>query len=216
MKWLAMPAIILAAWGIDPSLISRINSAKTVAKKAFLANDYPTAIAQYKYLVDSLGVTEDEVIINLAHCYFNQNDTASAMTAYQKLITSSNKLLKSNAYQQLGVLNNRQNRLEEALTNFKESIKADPANEESRYNYEMVKKKLEQKRKQEQNNKNQSPEPSEFAKQLKAKADKLVFEKRYTEAHTLMQDGLKKDRTVSFYQDFINRTKIVSDINQKP
>jgi tetratricopeptide (TPR) repeat protein len=213
MKWLLLPAIFLAALGIDPGLISRINAAKSAAKKAFIANDYPAAIKQYKYLVDSLGVNEDELLINLAHCYFNQNDTTNALTTYQRLLTSSNEILKSNAYQQIGVINNRKGRLEEALTNFKEAIKADPSNEDARYNYEMVKKKLDQKRKQEQENKNQSPEPSAFAKQLKAKADKLVLEKRYQDAFNLMTDGLKKDKTVSFYQDFINRTKIVSEIN---
>ena len=41
-------------------------------------------------------------------------------------------------------LSHRQGKLEEALTYFKSALKADPANEEARYNYEMVKKKLEE------------------------------------------------------------------------
>jgi hypothetical protein len=88
--------------------------------------------------------------MNLAHSYFNLNDTANAIASYQKLLSSKNKQLKSNAYQQLGVLNNRQEHLEEALANFKEALKTDPTNEDARYDYEMVKKKLEEKKKQEQ------------------------------------------------------------------
>ena len=48
------------------------------------------------------------------------------------------------AIKALGVLANQQNKYEEALANFKQALKADPANEDARYNYEMVKKKLEE------------------------------------------------------------------------
>ena len=125
---------------IDPGKIGKINSAKASAKKAFIEGDYKTALEKYKYLTDSLGVKEDEVMMNMAHAYFNLNDTANAMSSYQKLLTTQNKTLKSNAYQQLGVLNNRQNHLEEALAQFKEALKTDVTNEDARYNYEMVKK----------------------------------------------------------------------------
>ena len=151
MKW--VPVILLVLFGIDPKLIGKINSAKTEAKKAFLANDYTTAISRYRYLTDSLGVNEDEILINLAHSYFNLNDTANAVASYQKLLTSANKKIKSNAYQQLGVINNRKGQLEEALGNFKEAIKTDLTNEDARYDYEMVKKKLEEKKKQEEQKK---------------------------------------------------------------
>jgi tetratricopeptide (TPR) repeat protein len=135
---------------IDPGDIGKANTAKSKAKEAFIKGDYKTAIEKYKFLTDSLGVKEEEVLMNLAHSYFNLNDTANAIASYQKLLSSNNKQLKSNAYQQLGVLNNRQEHLEEALANFKEALKTDPTNEDARYDYEMVKKKLEEKKKQEQ------------------------------------------------------------------
>jgi Ca-activated chloride channel homolog len=148
----ALSLILIIA--IDPGKIGKVNSAKAEAKKAFVEGDYKTASEKYKYLTDSLGVIEDEVMMNLAHSYFNLNDTANALASYQKILSTPNKMLKSNAYQQLGVLNNRQNRLEEALANFKEALKTDPTNEDARYNYEMVKKKLEEKKKQEQQDQN--------------------------------------------------------------
>jgi TolA-binding protein len=75
----------------------------------------------------------------------------------------------------------------------------------------MEKKEADKKKKdQEQKNKNQ--EPSEFAKKLKAKADELVSQKLYKQAYDLMIDGLKKDQTVSSFQNFIDRTKEVIDI----
>lgn len=195
MKWLIIPSILLAFLGVDPKLISKINSAKSEAKKAFLANDYLVAATKYRYLIDSLGVKEDEVLMNLAHCYFNLNDTTNAMTSYQKLLTgpNSNKTLRSNAYQQLGVINNRQGKLEEALANFKEALKTDPTNEDARYDYEMVKKKLEEKKKQEEQQKNdQNKENQDKKNEEQQNKDQQQKNKQNQDKNK--QDQQKKDQ----------------------
>ncbi|CAN5378146.1 hypothetical protein BH09BAC3_BH09BAC3_13430 [soil metagenome] len=140
---------MLLLFFIDPSKIGKINSAKAEAKKAYERGDFKTAIAQYK-LLDSLGVKEDEVAMNLAHSYFQLNDTLNAQNSYQSLTASSNAKFRSLANQQLGVISNRNGKIEEALQHFKNALKADPSNEEARFNYEMVKKKIEEKKKKEE------------------------------------------------------------------
>jgi tetratricopeptide (TPR) repeat protein len=189
---LLIPLFFLALLGIDPGNIGKINSAKSTAKKAFVAGDYKTALAKYKYLTDSLGVKEDEVLMNLAHSYFNLSDTTNALTSYQKLLTSQNKTLRSNAYQQLGVIHNRQNKLEEALANFKEALKTDPTNEDARYNYEMVKKKLEEKKKQEQQNKQNQDKKDEQNKDQEKKEDQKKDDKQNPDKGK--QDQEKKEQ----------------------
>jgi Ca-activated chloride channel homolog len=139
----------------DLDKIGKINSAKAEAKKAFLSGDFKKAIQKYSYLIDSLGVNEDEVRANLASAYFQANDTAHAVNTYQLLTQSPNKKISSVANQQLGVMANNTEKLEEALQYFKQALKAAPENEEARYNYEVVKKKLEDKKKQDQQNKDQ-------------------------------------------------------------
>ena len=134
----------------DLDKIGKINSAKAEAKKAFLAGDFTTAIKKYSYLIDSLGVNEDEVRANLASAYFQANDTTGALNNYQRLTQSANKKISSVANQQLGVMANNQEKLEESLNYFKQALKAFPENDEARYNYEIVKKKLEEKKKQDQ------------------------------------------------------------------
>lgn len=148
--------ILLALVMNDPVKISRINSAKAEAKKAFQSGDYKTAAEKYTYLVDSLGVKEDEVLLNLAHAYYLMKDTANASSKYQPLVQSASREVSSKANQQLGLISNRQGKAEEALNYFKQAVKADPANNDARYNYEMLKKKLdEQKKKEQQQNKDQ-------------------------------------------------------------
>ncbi len=147
---------------IDPSKIGKVNTEKSEAKNAYRRGEFKNAITHYKTLTDSLGVKEDEVTLNLAHSYFQLNDTVNAQNSYLPLTNSTNPHFKSIANQQVGVLTNRLGKFEEALNYFKNALKADPSNEEARYNYEMVKKKLEEKKKQEeQQNKDQKKDDKE-------------------------------------------------------
>jgi hypothetical protein len=184
----------------DLDKIGKINSAKAEAKKAFLSGDFKTAIQKYSYLIDSLGVNEDEVRANLASAYFQANDTTGAQNAYQQLIQSSNKKISSVANQQLGVMANNQEKLEEALQYFKQSLKAAPENDEARYNYEVVKKKLEDKKKQDQENKdqkNQDKKDDQKKDQKDQKQDKKDQEKKDQEK----KDQEKKDQEKKDQQD---------------
>ena len=166
MKGLILIVMILAMT-IDPGEIGKINSLKSQAKDAYKKGDFKTAISKYRYLVDSLGVQEDEVKLNLANAYFQSNDTTNTATSYQPLTQSTNPKIRSIAHQQLGVLSNRQNKHEEALANFKQALKADPTNEDARYNYEMVKKKLEEQKKKEEEQKKNDPNQKEENKDKK-------------------------------------------------
>ncbi|MBS1557449.1 MAG: hypothetical protein JST69_01875 [Bacteroidetes bacterium] len=142
--------LIFLFWKIDPTKVSKINSLKSEAKKAYLAGDMKTAIRNYIILRDSLGVKEEELEMNLANSYFTTSDTTRAYQAYQPLLTSANSKIKTWANQQMGVLTNRQGKYEEALHYFKQALKAEPQNDQARFNYEMIKKKLEEQKKQQQ------------------------------------------------------------------
>jgi Ca-activated chloride channel family protein len=189
--------LILLLLMTDPGDIGKVNSAKSDAKKAYLAGDYKTAVEKYTYLVDSAGVKEDEVMMNLANSYFHLNDTSNAVSAFQPLTMSNNPRLKSVANQQLGVLTNRKGNFEEALNYFKQALRADPTNEDARFNYEMVKKKLEEKKKNEQ--KNQDKNKDQPQQQDKEKQDKDEQKKQDKEQQ--QKDQEKKDQESKEKQD---------------
>ena len=156
----------------DLDKIGKINSLKSEAKKAYLGGDYKMAVDKYKYLIDSLGVKEDEVLLNLANSYFQLQDTTNISIAYQPLTQSSNSKIKSVANQQLGIAANRQEKFEEALNYFKQALKADPTNEDARFNYEIVKKKIEEQRKQDQQQKKEDQKKDENKDEKKDQQDK--------------------------------------------
>lgn len=222
MKSVWMILLVSALLSNDPLRTTRINKVKSQAKEAFNAGDYQGAIQKYRLLIDSLDVHEEEVTLNLAHAYYLANDSTNAFSTYQALTGSPKTMVSSIANQQLGIMSNVRGKPDEALNYFKQAIRADPRNEQARYNYEMLKKKLDKKKKEDQQKKDdqnkdqdkKDQEPSEFAKKLKAQADKLVAQKQYQSAYELMINGLKQDKTVSTYQDYINRIKIVAEINR--
>jgi tetratricopeptide (TPR) repeat protein len=152
MKVAWVLAVMLALLS-DPLKLTRINEAKRDAREAYEKGDYATAIRHYRYLTDSLGVEEDEIHLNLAHAYYRSDDSVHTRSAYERVTRSGDARLRSTAYQQLGVMANAANRPEEALTLFKEALRANPSNADARYNYELVKKKLEEQEKQDQEQK---------------------------------------------------------------
>jgi tetratricopeptide (TPR) repeat protein len=212
MKLLILALFTLLAV-IDLDRISTINSYKETAKTAFESSDYEGAVKSYHFLIDSLGVIEDPLYINLANAYFHQSDTANAAYYYTKAIDGNDTKLISQAYTQLGVISKWKNSSKIALNQFKMALKTDPSNETARYNYELLKKLM---KNQEQQNKkdNKDVKPSEYAKKLKKQADALVNINRFNQAHDIMKKGLEVDKTVSAYNDYIKRLKDVVESKQ--
>lgn len=141
--------ILTVCFGVSANDISKINELKKNAEIAFKHQQFDVAVANYSYLIDTLHIDDEQAIMNLGHSYYQLNQKDLAQAQYQKLVLSKNEELKSVAYQQLGAMSKDPKTLEKALSYFKESIKSDPKNQDARYNYELVKKKL--KEQQEQN-----------------------------------------------------------------
>jgi len=146
----------------DLTRIAEINKRKKAAKEAYEAGDYNTAISEYQYLIDSLGVAEDELTLNLSNAYFNIQDSTNARKNYSMLTSSDKNEIRSRAFQQLGVMDFADKNYETALQNLKQSLKAEPGNEEARYNYELLKKVMdEQEEQQQQQQDNQEQQDQE-------------------------------------------------------
>ncbi len=200
---------------IDPTKIGKVNSAKSEAKQAYEKGDFKKAAALYKMLSDSLGVTEEEVKMNMAHAYFQSNDTTQARNTYQSLTQSTNRDLKSIAHQQLGVMANREGQFEPALAEFKSALKANPNNEEARYNYELVKKKLEeQKKQQQQENKDQQKDQKDQNDQKENK-DKKENKENKDEKKKDQEQKDKKDQQQKDQKDKEQKDKEQKDKDQK-
>lgn len=199
---------------------ARINERKTLAEEAFKKKHFKEALVHYNYLTDSMKVTEEAILINKAHCYYNLKDSKKAKDTYASVSHAHDKMINSVANHQLGNLAFEEKNLDMAKNYFKSALKALPENNEARYNYELVARLLkeqESKENKKQDKKEDSqppPEPSLFAKKLKERAESLAGSYKYSEAYNLMVDGAKNDKSVLYYEDFIGRLKVVADLSK--
>ncbi|MCS7004825.1 MAG: tetratricopeptide repeat protein [Cytophagales bacterium] len=137
----------------DGKNIGKINQIKQRAQKAYQNQDYRTASMLYQALIDQFKVEDAQVRLNLAHAYFHLGKQEEATRYYESVAQSDDKSLASIAYQQLGVLESNTN-VERALLHCKNALKMNPSNQEARYNYELLKRKISQQN-QQHNDKNQ-------------------------------------------------------------
>ncbi len=123
-------------------------------------------------------------------------DTATAQRNYGLLTSSEDRSLQSVAYQQIGVVASNQKKYKEALAVFKESLKANPANEEARYNYELVKKLLEQQQNQEeqQQGKDQNEQQQDQKKDQQEEGDQQEQEKNQEGEQSDEQEGQQQEQ----------------------
>lgn len=185
----------------DLDKIAKINKAKKEAEQAYLAEDYSLANAKYLYLRDSLGVTDDNLLLNLANTQFILEDSASALNSYSGLKGSPDKEISSIAHQQLGAMQFNNKKYEEALNHYKAALKENPGNADARYNYELLKKLIrEQEEQQEQNKDQQNKDEKNKDQQDQQKQDqeqqeqnKDDQEKQEQEEEKQQQDQQKKD-----------------------
>jgi Ca-activated chloride channel family protein len=194
MKYLIL-ALLLVAPLPDIDKIARTNALKKEAKAAYQAGNFEKAIAKYHYLLDSMNIDEDGIRINLANAYYQNGDTTGAVNNYELLRDSENRELASRAYQQLGVIKNKQKKKEEALADFKQALRKNPANEEARYNYEMLKKLLEEeKEQQEKQNQDQEKQDQEQQQDQDQQQDQNKDQKQQDQEQQQDQEGKESEQ----------------------
>jgi len=144
MKFVLVFLIVISPL-TDLNEVARINEHKKAGNEAFQNGEFELAAQHYQFLVDSLDVREESVLLNLANALFNLQDTSNARNIYNSVVNEGlTKKSKSIAHQQLGLIDYGGKKYKEALGRFKNAIKNDPANEEARYNYELLKKLIEE------------------------------------------------------------------------
>lgn len=190
-------SVVMVAGIIDS--IATVNRLKKEAELAYKNGDYATAVAHYQTLVDSLNVEDDNIRLNLAHSLIQAGDTISAQRNYSSLVRSNNTQVKSIAYQQMGIISSDQQKYEEALSTFKEALKANPTNEEARYNYELVKELLEkqqeqQEQQQDQQNQDQQEQQEQNQEQQQQQQDQQQQQGEQGEQSEDNQEGQQQEQ----------------------
>ncbi|WP_200979140.1 hypothetical protein [Echinicola sp. 20G] len=216
-----MNKILLATLLLIPSSwtqISEKNKAIDSAEEKYVKAEYEESVREHLALLNEHGINSEEANFDLALSYQFNEQEEDAQQKYVELVGATKHNIASSASNQNGVILGRGEKYKEALEAFKTALIKDPTNDVARYNYELLARWLEQNEDQQQDQKDNQDqdkqEPSNYAKRMKAEADKLVEQFKFKEALDVMNKALEIDETVSHYQEFIKNLGDVNEINE--
>jgi len=148
---------------------------------------------------------------NLKNIGGQLNLKEAAQQEYLLLTKAQSKAIASMANNQLGILSLKtegkfidegsdipdkiDSLLRQSIVLFQEALRKDPANDSARYNYELLKKKL------------------DFPVMVYTQAEQLVKQRRYRDAYQLMQKAMKRDLRMKKYEDFTKKVFAIYKID---
>lgn len=197
--------------------IAEKNSAIEEAERSFAETQYEEAVRQHLALIEEYQLTDAKISFNLALSYQHNGQEADAEKTYASLLNSSEKFIPSFSANQIGVLQGNEEKYQEALASFKLALIKNPENEYARYNYELLARWLDDReddQEKEKSDEDDTMQPSNYAKRMKAEADELVDQFRFKEALDVMTKALEIDETVSYYEGFMNNLGEINEIDE--
>ncbi len=173
---------------------------------------YAAAAVSYQKALEQ-NATYYKAAHNLGNALAIQKNTKEALSQYELALKGAKtKKEKAASYHNIGNVHLQEKAYDKAVDAFKNSLRANPLDDETRYNLAHAKKMLQKQKEEEKKNK-QDP-PSAYAKRMKKKADALVSKFKFEEASELMNMALEKDMTVSNYKDFMKKLDEVIEIKK--
>lgn len=160
------------------------------------------------------GAVPSGLLNNLGSALFEQEDFAGAHNAFEAALAAAVEPDdRARAAYNAGNALAAQENIEAALGFYRRALLARPDFPDARFNYEFYKRLLDDETPPEEPN-DDAIEPSGFAREVKARADSLVAERRYADAFETMQEGLAADSTVQAFSEFTGRLRAVVEIEQ--
>ena len=195
-----------------------VNDYLRTGNKHYTEKNYDSAMKYYLKAID----TQDknfEGHFGLGDALFQKKDFTGALSRFE----SASSVAETNQQKAIAYYNTGNTKLlikdlEPAIDAYKMALKNNPYDKDAKYNLSVAlarrpkketdpnkDKNKKQNKKENKPEKKQDEKKEDFAAKLKAMADALVKQNKYSEALQLMEDGLKKDPSVQQYADFIKR-----------
>lgn len=196
------------------------------AKSAYDKGQFDRALRQYEELLHE-NPKEPRLNYNAGTAAFQAGNLEQAAKNFEVALTAQDLKLQQlafynsgNTHYRLGAdateLDDKKSKWEQALKMFEGAMQLDPKDADAKFNYDFVKKKLEeleQQQKQKEDS-DKKKEPSEAAKKAKADADAEVLRRDYAKALGIMEAIAKVDETASYYSDYIQRLQEVNGVKK--
>lgn len=173
--------------------------------------EYDKAINIYSNLLKE-NPDDSRLLYNLGTVYLLKKDFDKSIETLQKASATEDDELREDVYYNLGNAYYQKKEFADALGAYKKALKINHKNKKARENLELSLREQKEQEQKQNSDKNKNMEASDYAKKLKKMAEEMAKKRNYSGAFNLMMAGLKKDKTVQVYKDFIGRLKTVAEI----
>ncbi|MXV37183.1 tetratricopeptide repeat protein [Flavobacteriaceae bacterium Ap0902] len=205
MKQLYILIIFLCLSNVNFSWAQTLEEKEAIQKgnAYYLQKEYDKARASYERAIAQTP-SSLKGNYNLGNTYYELKKYDQAITHYTKAAKAAlDKETKAHAYHNLGNAYMQKKQYKEAIETYKKSLRNNPSDNQTRYNFALAKKLLNNQ--QRNQNPPDLPKPSDFAKQMKAKADAQAREGKFLKAYDTMKSALEKDSTVLHFQSYMDK-----------
>ena len=133
-------------------LFAGLNS-QDKGQKLFQEKKYAEARKYYETVLGQ-RIDDKAALFGLGSSAYYQNDIEAALNSFGNTLDSEDKELRSNSYYNIARILQDKNELEQSLAFYRKSLDLNPYDIDTKINYELLKNKMDQSQKQE-NNQNQ-------------------------------------------------------------
>lgn len=196
--------LLLGVLSLNLVYAQTLKERETIAEgnRQFLLENYAIAAKEYaEVLVKNPENVKANFNIGSVYYETKQYDKAERYF-YQASKYATTKEVKAQSYHNMGNALMQSRKYKEAIEAYKKALRNNPRDNQTRYNLSLAKKLQKEQKKHDPKD---LPKPSEFAKQIKRKADELSKKGAFSDAYQLMRDALLKDSTVRHFEDYIKK-----------
>jgi tetratricopeptide (TPR) repeat protein len=112
------------------------------ARNFYFQEAYEESIRAYETALDRYPAFSGSIHFNLAQCYLRLDSAEGALLHLHQAERVDDSVLQGLAANQIGVVLLKEAQPRAALAAFRRALVADPANEDARFNYELLRRKL--------------------------------------------------------------------------
>jgi tetratricopeptide (TPR) repeat protein len=203
-------------------LTAAASASPSSALREYKAGKYDQALREYDQLLKRHS-DDPRLHFNAGAAAYKNREFEAAVKQFNEALAAPDLKLQALAYYNQGNSlyhlgerapdpAKRSESWEKSLQDYDSAMKLNPQDADAKFNYEFVKKKLEELKQQQKKDQPQNIQPSEAAKKAKAEADEAVRRRQYARALQIMETQLKEDPTTGYYGDFIQKLKEVTGV----
>ena len=173
--------------------------------KQFRLGNYAEAEVSYRKAVEK-NPRNSQALYNLGNALLGQRKDSAAVSQFEQAAKlETNPIRKSQAYHNIGVVCQGQKQYAQAIEAYKESLRNNPADDETRYNLELCKRQQKQQQQDQQNQQNNDKKDQKDKKdQQKQDQDKKDQQKQDQKQQDQQQQQDKQQMSKENAEQMLN------------